>query len=244
MKHVVDRLNEHALVELDVSFIDLQETVRPALKYRSTLIRGTDVRDDLDVMTRTYWIRERLHAGYWLICHLFGRPGTARIPIPYPYPEGEFLGYNTHRTGAADGPEGSTKDLVRAVSWAATALVAKTTGDYVFDKSHLLAVVKKILPAPWSTFVGNLLEFCRITTNYLIPTESDGRANLKALCTKTREFEDYYLGSYRNYLLDELEGEPSSIAISLQAVSRTPFLDRELNDTVQILGQPQLTTGK
>ena len=111
----------------------------------------------------------------------------------------------------------------------------------MFDKSHLLAVVGKTLPPPWSTFVGDLVEFCRITTNYLIPTGPVDRAKLRELCTQTREFEDYYLGSYRNYLLGELVGDPSSITDSLRALSLTPFCDKQLIDTVQNLGQPQVT---
>ena len=119
---------------LDLDLVGSNDAVRPALKLDSVLVRGSDVRDRLSVMPLTDWIAERRYAACWLMSHLFGGPGIAQIPLAFPDEAGEFFGYNTDRGGVSDGPEGSTKDLVRSTSWAATALVATESECFLTSK--------------------------------------------------------------------------------------------------------------
>jgi hypothetical protein len=149
-EQLIELLSDTVPLELDLDLRCEVDEVRPALKLDSTFIRGFDVRDRLQVMSIPYWTRERMYAGCWLICHLFGRTGVAQIPIPFANPSGEFFGYNTDRRGASDGSEGSTKDLVRATSWAATALVGRESEDYVTSKAHLQSILHQHLPSEWA----------------------------------------------------------------------------------------------
>ena len=198
---LVKYLSDMVPLELDLDLLCELDEVRPALKFDSTLIRGVDVRDRLRVMSIPYWIRERMHAGCWLICHLFGRTGVAQIPLPFANPSGEFFGYNTDRGGTSDGSDGSTKDLVRAASWAATALVARESEDYVTSKVHLQSILHQYLPSEWALFVEDLLRFCRMETSYGVPKDPEGRRRLRDLCKRTREFESFFLGHTGNSYL-------------------------------------------
>jgi len=64
----------------------------------------------------------------------------AVIQLGYPDASGRFFGYTTNYNGAADGREGSAKDLVRATSGATTALIGQQSGNYVTSRSHLLSL--------------------------------------------------------------------------------------------------------
>lgn len=215
---------------LDLDLVGSNDAVRPALKLDSVLVRGSDVRDRLSVMPLTDWIAERRYAACWLMSHLFGRPGIAQIPLAFPDEAGEFFGYNTDRGGVSDGPEGSTKDLVRSTSWAATALVATESECFLTSKAHLLDIIGDYLPEEWARHTRNLLDFCRCQTNYEIPTSTSQRARLRELCIRTREFEDYYLSRHLKFLLAELSSSPdrARIARAKIAENRLPRLAARL----------------
>ena len=220
-------LGRTAHLGLDLDLVGIADEVRPALKLDSTLVRGPDVRDQLHIMPLEDWIIERRYAGCWLICHLFGRAGVAQIPLPFPNTSGEFYGYNTNRDGASDGPEGSTKDLVRSTSWAMTALLASESQRYITSKAQLLHDLVRCLPGEWASHARDLLDFCRNQTNYAIPTNRGERATLRRLCERTREFEDYYLSHHRRFLLDELHsGDARSRA--REKLTETPFGDADV----------------
>lgn len=229
---LIEHLSKMVALELDLDLRCEVEEVRPALKFDSTFIRGTDVRERLQVMSVSYWIRERMHAGCWLMCHLFGRTGVAQIPLPFANPSEEFFGYNTDRGGAADGSEGSTKDLVRAMSWAATALVGRQSEDYVTSKAHLLSILHQYLPSEWALFVEDLFRFCRMETNYGVPKDPGGRKKLRDLCRRTGEFESYFLGRYREFLLEEMEANDSRTSYALDRIIETPFRDNAIREKI------------
>ena len=226
--HLVEELSDLVSLELDLVLLGEVEEIRPALKFDSTLVQGTDVRDRLRVMSTAYWIRERMYGGGWLICHLFGRRGVAEIPITFPSASGEFFGYNTDRGGAVSGPEGSTKDLVRATSWAATAIVGQKSGGYVTSKAHLQSKLRDHLPQEWASFIEVLFTFCRRQTSYGIPKDANGRKKLRELCSRTREFEDYFLNAYREFLLDELVADVERTSEALERIEETPFQDEAI----------------
>ena len=228
----VPRSVTDVLVELDVSVCGMKDTAPPALKYRSTLIRGRDVRDSLEVMNRADWVRERSHAACWLMCHVFDRPGVAQLPMSSPDPQGDFFGYNTMRGAPERHPEGTTKDLVRVVAWSATALVARVTKDYVYTKTHLLEQLDDNLRPDWATFVRRLIEYCRTETNYAIPTAVRGRQRLRKLCERTRDFEDFCLSSYREYLIEELSGDDQSIDDAIRVLERVSFRDDAISEAM------------
>ncbi len=225
-------LDQSSPMELDLELVCRNQKVRPALKLNSVLVYGDEVRDQLAVMSIREWIRERMYAGSWLICHLFGRPGVAKVPMDFPNASGEFYGYNTNR-GNNQGSEGTTKDLVRAISWAATALTARSSGQYLTSKADLLREHPEHLPHEWGAYLTSLFEYCRTNLNYGVPDSKEGRGKLRGLCEKTREFETYFLAEHREFVLTELANDEGRCLEALEKLRETPFCDSSIRDHVK-----------
>ena len=136
-QEMVSELSAQALVELDIGFICANQMVRPSLFFNGQLIYGADIRDRLQVMPLDYWMRERMHAGCWLICHLHNRSGRAYLPFDFPDPDGAFYGYDERIAKSREGDQlRGLKNMMRATSLAATGLIALQANLYVKDKTE------------------------------------------------------------------------------------------------------------
>ena len=143
-EQLVEHYSTVSAFELDVSFLDegqIADGAPPALKLGGTLLSGEPVPDEFPLVSVAEWGRERMHAAYWLMTKVFGRPNVVTMPRGYPQPAAEFYGYTERTIRLADGREvPSTRDLIRVIGWAATALVAHQGKQIVPCKkeSHLL----------------------------------------------------------------------------------------------------------
>ena len=115
-------------LELDIDFWDekgIADGVPPSLKLGSRVLFGEPFVNSLPLVSLEEWGRERMHAAYWLMTKVFNRPDYVLYPVGYPKPDAEFYGYTERKIGLADGREVySTRDFIRVMGWAATALVA------------------------------------------------------------------------------------------------------------------------
>ena len=208
----------------------LQAGVTPTLKLGSRLLWGEDVRERLPLMPLPVWTRDRMHTSYWRLAGLFGRPLPLTIPLDYPAPDDVFYGYSrrpVHLPGGELAP--GTRDLMRAVGWMATALLAYQAGEYVATKRACAALYREHIGDEWADLLDDLAVWVRGAWEYRIPAAPDERARLRAICARTLTFENAFLTRYRGYALAELRGDdPEGRQSALEAQRRVPLADAEI----------------
>jgi len=130
----------------------------------------------------------------------------------------------------------TTRDLIRATGWAATALLALQAGRFVARKADCARVYREYIGGEWAPLLEELYASCRGRWQYRIPEEPAERAALRDLCARTLGFERHFLAIYKGYLLAELRG-PSADAHSraLDVLARMPFADRDALAAVRAL---------
>lgn len=219
--------------ELDGEVVDedtLRAGVSPTLKLGSRLLWGEDVRPRLPLMPLAVWTRDRMHSSYWRLGGLFARSSPLTMPLDYPDPDDAFYGYARRLVHLPDGAlEPGTRDLMRAVGWMATALLAYQAGQYVATKRACAPTYREYIGDEWSDLLDDLAVWVRGAWQYRIPTAPDERARLRAICARTLAFENHFLTLYRRYALAELQGDdPEGRQAALEAQRRIPLADVEI----------------
>ncbi|MDQ2903794.1 MAG: hypothetical protein M3Y81_09600, partial [Chloroflexota bacterium] len=154
------------------------------------------------------WTRDRMHTSYRRFVKLFQRPGVVTYPLAYPDPAAEFYGYDLRKVRLPDGREvNSTRDLIRATGWAATAIIAFKCGRYVARKSDCHRIYQECFHDEWGSLLADIYQQCRGRWHYLIPEASAERQQLRAICARTSGFENHFLQVYKKFLLSELRHE-------------------------------------
>jgi len=235
-----DQFNATVQPEIDIGFVEESQiacAVPPSLKLGSTLLYGEPIPDGWPLVSVAEWGRERMHASYWLMTKVFGRPDFVSLPRDYPKPEADFYGYTERTVRLPEGSEvASTRDLIRVMGWAGTALVARLGGQIVARKQECHLLYRQTVGDGWSSFFESLYTQCREEWNYRIPTAPDARAELTQICQQALAFENHFLGIYRGFLLAELReaDEPEKLH-ALWVQQRIPFRDPEVIGAVRLL---------
>lgn len=217
-------------LELDVTIEDeaaIAGRATPDFKLGAWLIYGEDIRDQLVLPPIDVWTRDRMHTSYWRFINLFGRHTPVDLPLAYPDPGAEFLGYTQRQVRRADGAlADSTRDLIRAVGWAATGLIALTAGEYVASKRECHVVYARAVGDEWSTLLRDIYERCRGEWMYLIPEAAADRQRLRAICARTLGFENDFMTVFREYVVRELR-QPEEVAVLavLNVLAEVPLRD-------------------
>ncbi len=219
--------------ELDIEIkeeVGLRAGVSPTLKLGSRLLWGDDVCENLPLIPLTIWTRDRMHTSYWRLAGLFSRPAPLTMPLDYPDPHDEFYGYTRRLTHLPDGRLApGTRDLMRAVGWMATALLADQAGQYVATKRACATMYREHIGDEWATLLDDMAAWVRGAWQYRIPPAQEERAHLRAICARTLEFENHFLALYRRYALSELHGDdPLGRQLAIEAQQRIPLADADL----------------
>lgn len=235
---VRDACVEQAGIELDIELGDetsLAAGLDPTFKLGSLLIYGDDVRDAYPLVPLDAWARDRLHSSYWRIVHLFARPLPVTLPLTYPDPADEFFGYARRMTRLPDGTEApGTRDLIRSVGWAATALLALDARIYVARKRDCHTLYRQHIGDEWSDLLEQTYTHCRDAWRYLIPTDPAERAALHGICARTLGFENHFMARYHDYLLGELASPTAAHRARAQWVlEQLPWRDDTLAAALQ-----------
>ncbi|HEY7021315.1 MAG TPA: hypothetical protein VH349_09375 [Ktedonobacterales bacterium] len=226
-------LQAQTVIELDLDVGD-EESLRgglsPNLKLAGLCVYGEDVRDQYPLLPVVAWTRDRMHSSYYRLGSLFGRTAPVRAPLIFPDPTGEFFGYDGRLVRLADGSLApSTRDLIRATGWAATALIALRAGRYVARKSECHRMYEELIGDEWAPLLTAIYENCRQRWNYRIPTKPADRALLRRLCARTLDFENAFLAAYKIYLLGELRSaDAAGRRFVRETLERMPFVDAEV----------------
>lgn len=216
--------------ELDITITDEAELARgchPNFKLSSALIAGEDIRDQVPLISLTDWTRDRMHSSWWRVARLFARPAIITLPLSYPEPAEPFLGYTQRTVRLSNGDTvASTRDLIRLIGWAATALLALQCGVYVSDKRDVRPLYRERIGGESAALVEDVFTLCRTRWAYLIPNDSEERAALRAICERTLGFEQSFVAVYREYLLAELHGDDmEGVRFAAEVLRRAPLRD-------------------
>ena len=217
-------------VEMDASVAGEDELARgvpPLLKLGGRCVWGEDRRGAMPPVPIEQWARERMHAAYWLIVNIFGRPVPVSLPLRYPDASDQFFGYARRTVRLADGREvPSTRDLIRVTGWAATALIALHGRAYVARKREMPAAYRRYVGDEHAALHEDISYWCRGQWSYLIPDDVAGRARLRDLCARTLAFENRFLAEYREWVLGELRSLDGDARQSARKMlGRVPLAD-------------------
>jgi hypothetical protein len=220
-------------VELDASVADEEELrrgVSPSLKLAATLVYGTEVCEAAPLVDIRQWTRDRMHSSYWRMAHLFQRPLPLCLPLDFPDPDGEFYGYDRRKLRLADGRAArSTRDLIRLVGWAATALIAYKAGRFVARKRDCHVLYREQISGEFANLLDDIYTASRGRWQYHIPDDPQERRELHSICERTLAFENAFLRQYRGFLLDELRGgDAQGRSMALEVLERAPLADEEV----------------
>jgi predicted nucleotidyltransferase len=173
------------------------------LKRSSVLLYGEDTRQRITAEPDERYVRDAMHIPYFN--SKFGRSNLNVLTFPFDYPDtqGEFFGYD----GWLHGGERSTLMLVVMVGRIATALLALKAGQYAGSKSESTRLYRAHINDEWSDLVEQVYQRCRVDWGYRIPDEQSKRQLLRVLCQQALDFENYFYGLYREFLLRELQDQ-------------------------------------
>lgn len=231
--------NHTSTMEVDITVIDehqLQKGVTPNLKLGSRLIYGQDICNAYPILPIQIWTRERMHAAYWLLVTIYQRPVPVHIPVDFPASEDEFYGYANRSLRLPDGQDvPCTRNLVRTVGWAATALLALQAGQYAVRKRNCARLYREYIGDEWASHLDEVMTFCLQEWQYLIPAEKHARQQLRAICERTLQFERHFLALYKLYLLEQLDSsEQEAVRFARWVQEHLPLEDREVMTTIEV----------
>ena len=185
-------------LELDINLSDieeLREDISPQFMLGARLIYGADVRPELPPLDVTTWARERMHAAFRMVNHVFRRPLPVRWPLALPQPERPWYGYAERTVRLDDGREiATTRDLVRVVGWIATARVAYEADQVVVRKHEMASFYARWINDRWTPLIAQIDQHCRQAWQYRLPDDPAGQALLDDLLQQTPGFENDFAG--------------------------------------------------
>jgi hypothetical protein len=169
------------------------------------------------------WARQRMHAAFWLMIHVFQRPQPVVAPITFPDPTDKFYGYASRRTKRAEGTEVlTTRNLIRVTGWIATARIAYQAGQYVVDKRSCVATFRDVIGDEWTDLLVTVDQRCRQDWRYLIPDNNEEQEQLQVIGRHVLEYENHFLKVYDHFLADELtSNDPFAQSTALEMLGRT-----------------------
>jgi hypothetical protein len=178
------------------------------LKCASLPIYGADIRSAIPFVPHEVYRRTMMHFPYLVLAGQRGSPAQLPFPLTYPDPSDPFFGYTARKLRAADGTlVVSTKRLVHASGFIATALVALRTSLYVDDKRAAISPYHRHIGDAWAAHLEAIHQQCRLQWGYRIPETEAERELLRELCRTQLAFENHFLALYRDYLLAEQQSD-------------------------------------
>lgn len=190
------RLDFHTLAEDDERLVS---GIEVRLKLGGHLVFGEDIRNNLplpSIEAYQAYIRD------WQVSFLTAVHDVEELkyPLAYPNPEDEFLGYTQKRAIPWYPPEveSGTKELVATICWVATAMLAFEAEVFVGSRAECLRLCKERLREPWSQFVQQAYQKCKLDWDYQVPSTTTDRLELQGICQQALPFFNEYLKLYGN----------------------------------------------
>lgn len=168
----------------------------PRVKLSGQLVTGEDILDRLPLPTKEAyqaWIRP-WPLNFIRIMH----DGNMAYPLAYPDPDDEFFGYTRIRATVwyPAGVVAGTKELVAAVGWIATAVIAQETGTIITTRSQAVKQYQTEIGGEWADYIARVYERCGQQWRYAIPKSLNELRELQSICSQFRDFVNFYLAAY------------------------------------------------
>lgn len=224
--HLLEACQHLSSLQLDITLTDLsqlQQSADPMFKLGALLLFGREIRDAVPLIPITLWARQRMHAAFWLMVHVFQRPEPVVAPITLPQPHDVFYGYAARPVQLTDGTEiPTTRDLIRVTGWIATARIAYQARGYVLDKQRCVPTYRDTIGDKWTDLLEAIEQRCRKSWQYGIPESSKEQAELRAIAAQVLEYENHFLSLYNQFLLAELTSDDvAGQATAVEMLERT-----------------------
>ena len=224
--HLLEACRQVSSLELDIALTDLfqlQQSADPLFKLGALLLFGHEIRNTIPLMPTGLWARQRMHAAFWLMIHVFHRPQPVIAPITFPQPDDAFFGYAARPMQLANGTETrTTRDLIRITGWIATARIAYQAHSYVVDKRSCISTYRDTIGDEWTGLLATIEQRCRTSWQYRIPESANEQAELRAITAQVLEYENHFLGVYNHFLLTELTSDDRAGQVTaLEMLERT-----------------------
>ena len=215
----------------------LRSYVRIAIKEHSRLLYGEDTRGSMSLPTREEYVWDATDSALEFLLRQH-ETDVIVYPLNYPDPDGAFFGYDQPQRLLRD-PDGvrqGTRLLVESACRVATALLALQAPDYIATKRESVQVYRLRINDEWASFLASMFEKGKLQWGYYLPERDEECAELRALCTKMRLFENHYLRHYRAYLLSLLHSDDATARrFALQKLKQVLYPDEEIVRAMQAL---------
>jgi len=195
------------------------------LKLATRLLYGEDIRPGLPSYDEAAYVRSVVHTPYASYTYAAQRTGPLVYPLEHIDPDGPFFGFDQWMMPGPDGTDvPSTKLLIATVGWTATAIIALQSGQYVRDKAACVELYQKYVADEWTELVTQVHDLGRNGWHYGIPSGATDRETLRALCDRALDFQNHFLGLYRQYQLAELaSGDADREQLAAQRLTQILF---------------------
>ena len=235
---IVTALEADSPIELDISLIseaNLRQQGGTNFKLGSQLVFGEDIRASIPLMSVTAWARNRMHAAYWLMVNVFGRPHPVRAPLDFPKKDEPFYGYANRPMRLVDGRAVlTTRNLVRVTGWIATARIAHEAQEYVVRKRECYSTYQRAIGDEWTPLLARIDQYCRTEWHYRIPGSDKEQQELRDILTQTVAYENHFLQVYRHFLLSELASPHRDTQLAaLNFLDQTVYADADVIQAVR-----------
>ncbi|WP_257461051.1 nucleotidyltransferase domain-containing protein [Archangium lipolyticum] len=177
------------------------------LKQTSLLLAGEDIRERIPLLPLDQWVRFAMHRPYIFMerarARAEGEP--LRYPLKYPDPRGTLYGYDHSAVMDAEGnPRPGFKELVTLACRLAMADLARKAGRYACSKREIIEAHRQHVNDAWSLLFEQIYA-CRKRWGYRVPEAPADQEHLRSLCARILDAENLFLGSYKDFLLAELQ---------------------------------------
>lgn len=174
------------------------------LKGASVSLFGVDIRDHIPLVPQDVYTRTYMHFPYVVLAAQRKYPARLPYPLVFLDPMDEFFGYTGRLVRITqDKQVPSTKRVVHASGFIATALLALHTPIIVADKRTAITAYRQHINDGWADHLEAIHSYCRVQWDYQVPEAEADRAILRELCRWELAFENHFLTIYRDYLRHE-----------------------------------------
>lgn len=229
---------------------DYQFNMPVGLKLNSLLLFGEDIRSGLHLPDQEVRTRGFMHLAFKrlaqlrLLAPVQQARGFLSFPLDYPDPDGEFFGYDLQEIEQDGATYQTIASFINSICTEMMTLLTLKTGMYITTKRGLTHIYTEQINDEWGSFLDDLWQKGKYRWRYLIPTDPLEREQLRDLCRRALDFENYYLRHYRDFLLHELAHADSKHRLkAAQRLGLIIYADDEVIAALQKLDindQPEL----
>ena len=215
---------------------ELFQTGSVSLKLASQLLYGDDIRAFVPLEPLEEYLPQVLSGFFFYTAMLRGTQARLVYPVDYPEANAAFYGYERWGLYLADQVAVGLRTLVNSTTLAATFLVGLYTARHVGSKRDAVEMYKVTVADAWADLLEDVYVKCKQRWSYRIPDTPAEQADLRGLCQRSLEFENYALEQCRGYILKVLANGKDHLKIAVaQSLKKITFADTEVETALQAL---------